>query len=233
MNLRTLAIVLGFIVFGALPACAWHPEPERICYDTFDGYSSVAAAQAAAALQVSRPGIVRIEGELSAVSNSEIVLRNAARQQLVLKIAPEAGFFVNGYPGLLQAAYPVKDAPFYAVCLADPRNGSIYFMDAVFQGFECDLLQISGMEPAELWLTDTRVTLKFDNGQIFQLSLWPACIISAPAPIPPVADLFHARVFVLCTSNGQIRRIWFLASRYGNRNARRIPSPWVGLTYLS
>lgn len=211
MALRTLAIVLGFvfIVFGASPACAWHPEPEGICYGIFDGYSSAAAAQAAAALQSSRPGIVRVEGELSAVSSSEIILRNAAQQQFVLKIAPEAGFFINGYPGLLQAACPVEDAPFYAVCLADPQNGSIYFIDAVFQGIECELLQISGMEHAEQWPAGTQIILKFDNGQTFQLPLWPACIISTPAPIPPVADLFPARVFVLCTPSGQIRRIWF------------------------
>ena len=216
MNLRNMVIVLGFAVLGASPACAWHPQPERICDGIFDGYSSAAAAQAAASLQTSAcSGIVRIEGELSAVSDSEIILRNEAGQQMVLKVAPEAGIFINGYPGLMQAACPVEDAPFYAVCLADLQYGLVYFVDAVFLGMECDLLQISSMEPgepgepeepeepagADQWPADTQLTLKFDNGQTYQLPLWQACIINA--------DLIPARVFILCTPSGQIRRIWF------------------------
>lgn len=222
MNLRNLVIVLGFAVLGAAPACAWHPEPEQTRYGIFDGYSSAAAAQAAASLQAFHSGLIKIEGELSAVSNSEIILRNAAQQQLVLKIVPEVTIFVNGYPGLLQAACPVEDAPFYAVCLADLQHGLIYFLDAVFRGIECDLLQITGMGSADQWPADqwpadqwpadqrsadqwpagTQLTLRFDNGRIDQLPLWQACIISVPANFP-------ARVFILCTPSGQIRRIWF------------------------
>jgi hypothetical protein len=228
MKSRSLLLILGIVVLGASPACAWHPDPERLSYGIYDGFSSAAAAQAAAALQASCPGIVRIEGELSGVSNSEIILRNVAQQQLVLKIAPEAPFFVNGYPGLWQAACPVEDNPFYAVCLTDPQNGLIYFVDAVFWGIECNLLQISGTELSEQWPipAGTLITLGFDNGQTSQLSLWPACIISAhasnatanatanttassSAPILSVTALIPARVFVLCTPGGQIRRIWF------------------------
>lgn len=211
MNLRNFVIVLGFAVLSAAPVCAWHPEPERTSYGIFDGYSNAAAAQAAALLQTTtRPGVVKIEGELSAVSDSEIILRNATQQQMTLKVVPEVTVFINGYPGLLQAACLVEDAPFYAVCLADLQHGVAYLVDAVFQGFECDLLQISSMGPADASQrpaddnqrpADTQLTLRFDNGQTYQLPLWQACIVNA--------DLIPARVFILCTPSGQIRRIWF------------------------
>lgn len=226
MNLRSLwktsgiasvlmfAFVFGLAIFGAVPVHAWHPEPEQqIYYGVCDGYSSPAAAQAAAALQKLYPSLVKVEGELLVVSDAEIVLRNAAQQQHSLKVVTDASVFINGYAGQLSAACPVEDAPFYAVCLADLARGSVYLVDAVFLGFECDLLQIPGMEwtAAPPWPADARLTLRFDNGAVHQLQLWQACIVSvssnALAHIS-TASFIPARVFILCTPEGHIRRIW-------------------------